>query len=303
MLTVVNYHYIRANFQAAYASIFGITPVEFENQLLELKRTGVFVHPNEFLLNPDRIIKSKENYILITFDDGLKEQYELALPILKKLAIPALFFINSMNYLDKKVSLVHKIHFIRSVVDTASLHVSLKSFTNTSLSKEQVQSAKRFYRFDETESAEFKYFLNVVLDYETQEKFIDQLFLSHFDEEIVLQDLYMNTDQVRELINLGYIGSHTHSHLPLGRYDYDTIKRELIISKKYLEKGSDKTIDFVSYPYGTAETVTKLVATTAREVGYRFGFTTRALINEENADYLLLHRFDCNDCIGGKNYK
>ena len=294
MLTVVNYHYIRANFQAAYASIFGITPLEFENQLLELKRTGVFVHPNELLLDPDRIIKSKENYILITFDDGLKEQYELALPILKKLAIPALFFINTMNYVDKKVSLVHKIHLVRSVVDTASLYVNLKSFTNRALSKKQVH---------ETESAEFKYFLNVVLDYETQEKFINQLFLSHFDEQIVLQDLYMNTDQVKELIKLGYIGSHTHSHLPLGRYDYDTIKRELRISKKYLEKGSNKTIDFVSYPYGTAETVTELVATTAKEVGYRFGFTTTASINEENADYLLLHRFDCNDCIGGKNYK
>lgn len=303
MLTVTNYHYIRSNFQASYASIFGLTPVAFENQLIALKTTGVFIHPNELLLNPDKILKSEENYILITFDDGLKEHYELALPILKKLSIPALFFINTINHMDKKVSLVHKIHLVRSVEAPATLYTSLKIFTNQELSAEQVQTAIRFYRFDETESAAFKYLLNVVLDYEIQEKFIDHLFLSHFDEKVVLQDLYMDTDQVKELMDLGYVGSHTHSHLPLGCYDFDTIKRELSISKKFLETLSNKTIDFVSYPYGTEEAVTRSVASTAKEVGYKFGFTTKPLINNKDVDYLMLHRFDCNDSIGGKNYK
>lgn len=303
MLSVTNYHYIRTNFDTSYPSIFGVKPTEFEKQLVALQTTGTFIHPNELLFDPEKIIASNENYILITFDDGLKEQVDLALPVLEKLGIPALFFINTLNHVEKKVSLVHKIHLVRSVVSTAILYVNIKKFTNRKLTNDQIQDAMCFYRFDDKESAEFKYFLNVVLDYKTQEAFINQIFRNYFDEKLVVEELYMSTNQLKELIDRGFVGSHTHSHLPLGLYDEKTIKRELSISKKYLENLGNTKIECVSYPYGTAEAVSQLVVSTAKEVGYKFGFTTKPLLNDSKVDYLLLNRFDCNDSIGGKNFK
>lgn len=302
MLTVSNYHYIRENFTTPYPSIFGITPDDFRKQLVLLKNQGIFIAPHFLVENLNEVLESKDNYLLVTFDDGLKEQFDFALPILDELNIPALFFINSINHIEKKVSLAHQIHLVRSVVSSDELFESLVTTTNRKLSQLEIQQAHQFYRFDNPKSAELKYFLNVLLDITTQEKFINAIFTQYFDEKEVLESLYMNTDEIQQLIQRGYIGSHTHSHLPLGIYDEQTIFSELETTKKYLENLGGETINCVAYPYGTKEAATEEVGELAQQVGYKIGFTTKPGLNNGSDNPLLLNRFDCNDLVGGKNY-
>lgn len=302
MLTVSNYHYIRENFTTPYPSIFGITPEEFRKQLELFKNQGDLIESNYLVNNMKEILESNDNYFLITFDDGLKEQFDFALPILDELNISALFFINSINHIEKKVSLVHKIHLVRSVVSSEALFEILVADTNRSLSQQEVKQAHQFYRFDNHQSAELKYFLNVLLDSTTQGKFINGIFTQHFDEKEVLEKLYMSTDEIQQLIKRGFVGSHTHTHLPLGIYDKKTILYELETTKKYLENLGGVAIDYVAYPYGTKEVATEEVGNLAKEVGYKIGLTTEPGVNNEFNNLLLLNRFDCNDLIGGKNY-
>ncbi len=87
MLSVSNYHYIREDYSANYPSVFGVTPAGFQNQLKELSNIGDFVTINDLQNNYNDIISSKDNFYLITFDDGLKEQFTYALPILDSLNI------------------------------------------------------------------------------------------------------------------------------------------------------------------------------------------------------------------------
>jgi len=303
MLTVSNYHYIRESFIAPYPSIFGLTPDNFKKQLVLLKNQGDFIAPKTLIENSKELLNSKDNFFLITFDDGLKEQYVSALPILDELNIPALFFINSINHMEQKVSLAHQIHLVRSVISSAELFENLVKVTNRKLNQQEVQQAHQFYRFDNHQNAELKYFLNVLLDFATQEKFINSIFTEHFNENEVLESLYMDTNQIRQLIKRGYIGSHTHTHLPLGIYDEQTILYELETTKNYLENLGGETINCVAYPYGTKEAATEEVGRLAKQVGYTIGFTTKPEVNDLSSNLLLLSRFDCNDLIGGKNYK
>ena len=303
MLTVSNYHYIRDSFDAKYPSIFGITPDYFRKQMVLLKNQGDFIEPNTLVANLKEVLESKDNHFLITFDDGLKEQFEIALPILDELNIPALFFINSINHMEQKVSLAHKIHLVRSVISSELLFENLVKDTNRKLSQREIQQAHQFYRFDNNQSAELKYFLNVLLDSTAQEKFIRRIFTKNFDEKEVLEKLYMGTDEIQQLIKKGFIGSHTHTHLPLGIYEEETIVHELETTKKYLENLGGQTIDCVAYPYGTKEAATEEVGRLAKQVGYKIGFTTKPGSNNGADNPLLLNRFDCNDLIGGKNYR
>lgn len=303
MLTVSNYHYIRENFSAKYPSIFGVSPIEFKKQLLLLKNEGDFIKPNNLVANINDVLVSKDNYFLITFDDGLKEQIEYALPILDELDIPAIFFANSRNFEDKKVSTVHKIHLLRSIMAPADFLNSIENIDKIDFSESEKNKAQKIYVYDDKKSAELKYLLNFKMSFDKQEQIINKVFNAHFEEAIVLEKLYMNNENLLTLAKRGYLGSHTHNHYPLGLIDLGSIKFELEHSKLYFETLTNSEIEMVAYPYGNEETCTIEVAEIAKNVGYKIGFTTKRGNNTLAAKPLLLNRFDCNDLPGGKNYK
>ena len=49
MLIAVNYHYIRERFNEPYPSIFGVTPIEFAEQLNVLGTEATFVGASDVL--------------------------------------------------------------------------------------------------------------------------------------------------------------------------------------------------------------------------------------------------------------
>lgn len=302
MLKVSNYHYIRNNFKTQFPSIFGVTPSNFKKQLILLKNEGDGITPKDFQINYNEIIKSKDSFFFITFDDGLKEQYELALPILEDLGLQAIFFANSINLEMKKVSTVHKIHLLRSILSPKILLNYLEKQEIKKLNNEELKIAQFNYRYDDEVSAELKYLLNFKIPFEIQESIIHSIFKIYFSEKEVFDFLYMNKKQLKDLAEIACLGSHTHSHYPLGLLSEEKIHYELAHSKQYFEKLTSKIITMVAYPYGTDETCTDLVANTAKKVGYLYGFTTKRGIVDKTQKKLLLNRFDCNDLVGGKNY-
>ncbi len=306
MLTVSNYHYIRDDFTTPYPSIFGVTPTFFKEQLLAIKKIGTYITPQELLANYDAIIKSSTNYVLITFDDGLKEQYVKAKPILDALGIKALFFINSINYIEKEVTLVHKIHLLRSQMSTSAFFEILKTFDTegkTILSEKEKRQAVLHYNYDDEETALLKFTLNFKLSIQEQHRLIHVIFDTHFESSQVVKDLYMTEAQLKELAKEGMLGSHTHSHVPLGYLDHKDIQKELVISKEYLEQLTNKEIPYISYPYGSQEACAPPVEAMAKSTGHQLGFTMERSINTGNENPLLLKRFDCNDLPLGKNQK
>lgn len=303
MLTVSNYHYIREDYKTNYPSIFGVTPLQFKEQLLLLKNSGEFVSADDLISHTDSLINSTEKYILITFDDGLKEQYEFGLSILDSLNIPALFFANSINFEQKKVSTVHKIHLLRSIISSDDFLKSILKIDSSKIKSINTFRAKKIYIYDDEKSAVLKYILNFGLTYAEQEKIISDLFLVYYDEAEVLKSLYFSNLNLIELASKGFLGSHTHSHYPLGLLKTEEVILELQNSKNFFEKLTTTTINSVAYPYGTQESCTVEVAEIAKKIGYKLGFTTNRGVNIGNENKLLLNRFDCNDLVGGKNYR
>ncbi len=306
MLTVSNYHYIRDNFTTPYPSIFGVTPTFFKAQLLAMKEIGTYITPQEVLSNYEEVVNSSTNYVLITFDDGLKEQYLKAKPILDALGIQALFFINTLNFIEKEVTLVHKIHLLRSQMATAAFFDILKSFDTqgkTVLSEKERHQAILHYNYDDEETALLKFTLNFKLSLQEQQRLIQAIFDTHFDSDAIVKDLYMTEDQLKQLADVGMLGSHTHSHLPLGYLDAKEIEKECMLSKNYLAELTQQSIPFVSYPYGSQEACASPVGSIAKSIGHSVGFTMERGINTGNENPLLLKRFDCNDLPLGKNQK
>lgn len=302
MLTVCNYHYIREDYSFKYPSIFGVTPKMFENQLKILKHTGDFIHQADIINNTEHILTSKNNYLLVTFDDGLKEQFLYGLPILEAHNIPALFFLSSINFEEGKVSTVHKIHLLRSIIAADVLYNKIKSYNPSVLTNQEKKTAIDTYRFDDALNAELKYLLNFKIPFDKQETIINNIFIEYYNEQDILKELYMSEEHIQYLANSGYLGSHTHSHFPLGLLDDNTIYEELQRSKSYFEALTNSKIKTVAYPYGSKQACTETVFKEAKKADYTIGFTTTPGVNKSTSNNLALMRYDCNDLPGGKNF-
>lgn len=304
MLVVSNYHYIRESFNSNYPSIFGVTPKEFKEQLLEFKNYGDFISPTKFLENIEYVLNSKDKFFLITFDDGLKEQFIFGHQVLSDLEIQGLFFISSSTIEEKKINLVHKIHILRSLFSANDLSKKISVNDKFFLTKEEQKIAVRTYVYDSKEVALIKYLLNFKLTHIELEQFFLEYYPDFIEEEKVFEKLYMSYDEIKTLARNNQIGSHTHSHYPIAQLSENEIKFELEYSKKIIEDLTNIKVDFLSYPYGTKKACNEQVSQEAKNSGYKIGFTTnRGVNNGANKNLLLLNRFDCNDLPKGKFFK
>ena len=299
MLIVSNYHYIREDFSAPHESIFGLMPRQFRKQLEELAKYGSFISGAELLSFKNRAFD--RNYFLITFDDGLKEQYELAKPILDEMGIPALFFINSVNFEEKEISLVHKIHLLRSQLSSEAILAAIKSFRHIELDGHEKMLAIKHYNYDPEETAVLKYLLNFKMNLMEQQQLISPLFQEVFDEQKTASKLYFSEEMLQELQEQQFLGSHSHSHVPLGQITAKELKAELDRSQNFFRSKFGKSCKIISYPYGSAEASLGISAE-VEKAGFEIGFTMeRAGNGSLQQDSLLLARYDCNDLPLGKN--
>ncbi|MCP9198305.1 polysaccharide deacetylase family protein [Gramella sp. GC03-9] len=296
MLAVANFHYIRHDFNADYPSIYGLSPKQFKDQLKELAKYGRFVSQAEVLEG----IPENDKAILITFDDGLKEQFDLAKPILDELKIPFICFVNTSNFTERKVSLVHKIHLLRSKVPPSSLLNEIEKKSSICLDTEEVSKATAHYNYDSEEVATLKYLLNFKLGLKELKQFTDRLFENHFNESVVVDKLYMTSQQLQELWSNDNLGSHGHHHDPLGMLNLDEAQENLKNTQQFFEDEFGARARSFSYPYGSYE-ASKGLEKILQNAGFEVAFTMeRALNRDTSGNRYLLGRYDCNDLPGGK---
>ncbi|MAJ22490.1 MAG: hypothetical protein CBC24_01575 [Candidatus Pelagibacter sp. TMED64] len=299
MLLVVNYHYIREDIPES--GIHPITPSFFRNQLELINKNGY-----EFVSLEDinKTITTKENNLpkkscLITFDDGLKESYENGLPILETMGIPAAFFVISDTIVYNNLIDVHKLHYLRTQVDTKEIY----DIIATECEKLNDDVIMKQYPFDDLISGKVKYLLNFV-----KPKLIKDIFPKFINksESDIVKEFYMNDKQIKDLYEKGYLGTHSKSHKPLAELSTENMYADILESILCIEElcGSDSRIESISYPYGEASAVNDKVKYNCERLDLVSGFTMfRGLNKIEDIinNPLMIKRLDTNEVFGGKN--
>lgn len=205
----------------------------------------------------------------MTFDDGLKEHYTIALPILKKYDMKGYFFV--MTNSQKQMASAHKIWLLLDRADAL-----IKQF---SISKERILSPD-WYVYDTVEVANLKYYLNTHL------KDLDQIFHSYFDEQEEIKKLYMNWNEIHELHKNGMrIGNHTHTHPMLSNLSNEGQEDEIRISTNILTEEIERPTAF-AYPFSMYNEYTIELL---KKYAYHLAFTG------EPKNLLLLRRIDTNE--------
>ena len=86
-----------------------------------------------------------EKSCLITFDDGLKSQYENALPLLEKLKVPAIFFVNALPYAEERACLIHKVHYSRANLPPKVFRDKILNFIDREIQFPSFRELKKKY--------------------------------------------------------------------------------------------------------------------------------------------------------------
>lgn len=308
MLLAVNFHYIREHFDAPFPAIYGKTPTELRKQLEILSKLGKFISPKDIEEHIAKNDKLPENSIIITFDDGLREQFELAKPILDEMGIPAIFFINTKIFDEPKLLNVHKAHIVRSllspefILDHFKSSISYQQLNEKQKQKIQALGSKH-YRYDGPKNAFLKYLLNFVITSHNVDKEFSYLLkeVCSVDETSVFKDLYFSPEMVASLGKEGAIGSHGHDHLPLGELPEEGAKLQVAKSCEILKRFGIEARAF-SYPYGSNEAVGN-VKSYLGDYGFTYAFTMSRGVNVNLENPFVLYRCDNNDVPGGKAYR
>ena len=299
MLLSVNYHYFREN--KPENGIYPLTIKEFSKQIDELSKYYEFISQNDLIKNMRNKKYSSKKYCLLTFDDGLKEQMN-ALELLNNKGIPGVFYVTTNSIRNNKVVNVHKLHHIRSIMNDADVFKYINSKIDSNIIQ-YPENINELYRYDNLETKKLKYLLNFILDSDTKDKLIDDLFKQIADENYFSKKLYMSAEDIKKLDSQDYLGTHSDLHLPLATLSEEEIAKDIEDSLDFLQDtcGVNK-IRSISYPYGGPKAVSQKVADISEKFGLDFGLTMFRGINEMK-DFdspLLLKRVDTNDAPGGR---
>jgi peptidoglycan/xylan/chitin deacetylase (PgdA/CDA1 family) len=305
MLICVVYHYVRPRFDEPYHGIHGITPEQLAAQLALLGGVGEFVSAEQIRDAVRGHTALPPAAMLVTFDDALREQFERALPVLDRLGIPALFFVNTAPIADRIVLTVHKIHLLRARVapkEFMALMATHAQRCGVPVPSAELDEGLAIYRYDTPEAARLKYLLNFRLRPSERDELIGACFADVFDgaEPAKSEQLYMSRQQVRALAARGYVGSHGHAHVPLGLLSRDAIRSDVATSLDLLTQWRGTRPYSLGYPYGAEAACSGEAGAIAADLGIEFAFTAERAGNQDLAAPLFLARFDCNDLPGGK---
>jgi len=295
---IVNYHYVEDP-RPDWGGIHPCSVKEFERQISFLAEQYQFVSVPEVYEAAKKYKNGK--YCAITFDDGLRDQYENAMSVLKRYSAKATFFIITAT-ISGYIPAAHKIHILLSRFSASELIDAFNDFTvsarHAEYAKYKIPKDRRIIekrRYDDMLSANFKETMTI-LPQEAKEEFLRQTFENNsLDEKTFCRKLFMDETEIRELSKNGFfMENHTHRHLALENEPLEIIKKELEDSQNILNGLLSYCPNVISYPHGR---INELALSVLDEAGFTHGVTIEPRIVKKGDSSFLLPRFDTNDIL------
>lgn len=218
----------------------------------------------------------------VTIDDGYRDSFEIAFPILRQYNVPASVFV-ATDFIDQRAWLwTDKLRYLTSQADTAMLETTIND------------RALRI-KLGDTESRLFAASLvNSELKQMPDEAKEDVITNIASSLKVSLPCVPpgdfgpLTWEQVREMDTAGIeVGSHTLTHPILTNITRERLRKELNESRRRLEEVLGRKVDLFCYPNGDFDA---MVSSEVERAGYTCAVTSRHGLNTRTADPLALRR-------------
>ncbi len=243
----------------------------------------------------------KKNHVCLTFDDGLKSQFDIIFPILEKLKIKAFFFIYSSIFDNKpdpleifryfrmshfkNIDYFYKF-FFKYCFEKRNIDIS-KVYK---LEKKEIKKRRKIFPFYSSDDILFRLLRDKYLKKEEYHKIMFELMkLKKFNYKKIIKKLYINKKNLKEMSKKNHIiGLHSHSHpTKFENLSYNSQIKELKKNKRILFSHTKKNIKSMSHPCGSYNLNTiKILKKMEIELGFRssLGISKSGKINNSNLE-------------------
>lgn len=219
------------------------------------------------------------NAVAITFDDGYRDNYTHAFPILKRYGLPATVFLATGCIGTGELLWFDKV---------------LYSFRQTRKRRLRMLNREWVLTHPEARREAAIAFLDHLKALPTEERDVQ---IDQLRDELQVRAFHGETDsmltwsQVKEMHRQGIsFGSHTVTHPILSRISLEKAKREIVESKQALEKELHAEVNTFAYPNGKPEDYSPAIVNLVREAGYKGAVTTVLQGNLSDEDPFQLKR-------------
>ena len=296
------YHYVRDLPRTEFPRIKGMLTDDFRRQVTDLASRYEMATLESALAFLQGEYQPKRDLCLLTFDDGLRDHFETATPILEERGIQGLFFLITGCLAERRVAPVHMNHFLMASLPFEEYRgrflARLAERTGNPAGDSEIDAAtaERTYPLDEPGVARFKYLFNFKLDAEIRDAIVNELFGETLGDEGAFADrLYLSWGEGRQMQQAGMaLGGHTHRHRPLAALEPSEMAKDLECCRKLLLGNAGAQVAWpFSYPYGKRDSFTQGTIEKLKAQGYHCSFTTEEGDNEPGVDPFLIRRVDC----------
>lgn len=254
----------------------GAGPRGFERQVRALARYArpVPLYPALRALAAGRRLPARA--VALTFDDGYRDNAEVAVPILRAHRVPGTFFLVP-GFLDRRVSPWWE--------DLARAWASVPEGGGTLAGWHVPPDGRARRQALAAAQQELK-----AIPGNARLRRVAQAFRDAGTGRTAV-DLMMDWDEARGLVAAGMdVGSHTDSHPILAREDAMAQRAELVDAARALREGLGHPVPLVAYPNGTAADIDGRSIAAARGAGHSFGITTVWGPNRRDVHPFLIRR-------------
>jgi peptidoglycan/xylan/chitin deacetylase (PgdA/CDA1 family) len=266
VVRILNYH--RINYPDAIAQfddeVLSAPPELFEQEMRFCARHFDVLSFAELRSSLDGSLRLPRRPLIITFDDGYRDNYQHAFPILKSHNVKAMFFL-AVGFIGTRnlfwwdaVARVVKSHRGQ----TLRCHVGAEELAlDTQTHEARLRSLQRFLRHLKGVPNQVR--VDAVNELAPADSSSEH---SNTGGEI------MSWSEVREMQAAGMeFGSHSMTHPVLARVEEeDRLRHEVAGSKAALEATLGVPISVFSYPVGGASAIRPNVVREVQRAGYRF---------------------------------
>jgi peptidoglycan/xylan/chitin deacetylase (PgdA/CDA1 family) len=271
-LLILNYHRIGIASKTPYDSgTFSGTTTELDWQVSFLKQRFPIVNLDQAVDIVHGESKPAKTSVLLTFDDGYRDNYDEAFPVFVKHKVSATFFLPTAFIGTGHLPWWDIIAYIAKNSRESRITLTYPQTAEFDLTLDyrarSIRGILNLFKLPSvTDADRFITELEAACNAHRPASSADRCFL--------------NWDEAREMQRGGMcFGSHTHTHEILGKLPLDRQTEELQISRSILERELDRTINTLAYPVGQPESFSQDTFTALQKADYKTAFSFYSGVN------------------------